>query len=86
MLQHSTAHKSMTPPVGIAQGKAAAVHARVPALRARLGELQAELTQLLDRHHALTEVLPWARQLVRASLLRFHVQACASCALCSAQA
>ena len=64
------------PACGVAQGKAAAVHARVPALRARLGELQAELTQLLDRHHALTEVLPWATQLVRASLFRFHMQAC----------
>ena len=45
-----------------------AVHACVPALRARVHELQAELAQLLDRHQALTEVLPWARQLVRASL------------------
>ncbi|CAK0733219.1 hypothetical protein CVIRNUC_000243 [Coccomyxa viridis] len=45
------------------KGKSAAAHARVPALRARLDELQAELAQLLDRHQALTEVLPWARQL-----------------------
>ena len=50
------------------QGKVAGVHARVPELEARRSELQAELAQLLDRHHALTEVLPWARQLVRASL------------------
>ena len=53
---------------GATQGKVAAVHARVPALEARLAELQAELARLLDRHQALTEALPWARQLVRASL------------------
>ena len=69
---------------GVAQGKAAAAHARVPALRARLDELQAELAQLLDRHQALTGVLPWARQLVRASLFGFHVQTCDSS--CSVQA
>ncbi|CAK0733302.1 hypothetical protein CVIRNUC_000254 [Coccomyxa viridis] len=45
------------------KGKVAGVHARVPELEARRSELQAELAQLLDRHHALTEVLPWARQL-----------------------
>ena len=54
------------------EGKAAAMHARAPALEARLNELQAELVQLLDRHQALTEVLPWARQLVRASLCPCH--------------
>lgn len=55
------------------KGKVAAVHARVPALEARLSELEAELAQLLDRHRVLTEVLPWARQLVRASLCPCHV-------------
>ena len=44
------------------------MHARMRALRARRDELQAELAQLLNRHQALTEVLPWARQLVRGSL------------------
>ncbi len=44
------------------------MHARLPALEARLHDLQAELAQLLDRHQALTEVLPWATQLVRTSL------------------
>ena len=58
------------------QGKVAAVHARVPELEARRSELQAELAQLLDRHQALTEVLPWARQLVRASMHPCHVQSC----------
>ena len=44
----------------------AAMHAHVPALEARLEALRAELAPLLDRHQALAEALPWARQLVRA--------------------
>ena len=54
----------------------AAAHACVSALEACLNELQAELAQLLDRHQALTEVLPWARQLVRASMHPCYVQSC----------
>lgn len=44
------------------------MHAHVPALEARLDALQAELAPLLDRHQALAEALPWARQLVRACI------------------
>ena len=51
---------------GVMQGRVAAMHAHVPTLEARLATLQAELAPLLDRHQALAEALPWARQLVRA--------------------
>ena len=51
---------------GVMQGRMAAMHAHVPALEVRLAALQAELAPLLDRHQALAEALPWARQLVRA--------------------
>ena len=48
------------------------MHAHVPALEARLVELQAELAPLLDRHQELAEALPWARQLVRIYACRVH--------------
>ena len=51
----------------------AAMHAHVPTLEARLAVLQAELAPLLDRHQALAEALPWARQLVRTYACRVHV-------------
>ena len=72
------------PACGAMKGKVAAARARVSALNSRRNELQAELAQLVDRHRALTEVLPFARQLVRASLSPCHVQACNT--FCSVQA
>ena len=48
----------------IMQGKMAAVHAHVPELEARLARLQGELAPLVERHHTLSDTLPWKEQLV----------------------